>query len=110
MEAKEIMDIIGEADCHSECCFIDSEGTYKPLGWARNLAEISFKAGQDSVFDSFPENLPPLLEIAHRTGRKEVVSDIVKLMDCRLAAETFAIKVCHYCEAKLKEWEVRNGS
>jgi hypothetical protein len=45
---------------------------------AERQAEISFKAGQDSVFNSIPENLPPLLEMAHRTGKAECKKELIE--------------------------------
>ena len=47
MEAKDIMDIIDEADCNTDACFRNSFGSPQPLGWAKKLIEISFKAGED---------------------------------------------------------------
>jgi hypothetical protein len=71
---------------------------------ARRLAqaEISFKAGQDSVFDSMPENLPPLLETAHRTGIKEVVEWIQK--EAGYTSYVEIIMKSRKGQAKLKEW------
>jgi len=48
---------------------------------AKYQAQISFKAGQDSVFDSMPENLSPLLGAAHRSGIREVVKWIEEHSD-----------------------------
>ena len=75
--------------------------------------EISFKAGQDSVFDSMPDNLPPLLGAAHRSGIKEVVSWLNK--NAGLGSQTieqlnegmsFIPIRSDKWQAKLKEWGI----
>lgn len=49
MEAKDIMNIIDEADCNPMACFIASDGSYRALGWITNLIEISFKVGYNQA-------------------------------------------------------------
>ena len=57
MGTKEIMEIIGEADCNPEVCFRNSKGEYQIWGWARNLIEVTFKAGREaSIVDLFLKN------------------------------------------------------
>jgi len=80
MEAKKVMDIVGEADCHSEVCFTNSKGVYEPLGWARNLIEISFKAGEEKekqerkiVTDEQIEADEDVANLNYLNGRKEVM-------------------------------------
>ena len=51
MNAKDILDIIDEADCNVDICFIDSEGNWQPLGWAKKLIEISFRAGEERGYN-----------------------------------------------------------
>ena len=54
MGTREIMEIIGEADCNPEVCFTNGKGEYRVWGWARNLIEITFKAGREaSIVDLF---------------------------------------------------------
>lgn len=77
MEAKKWEDILGMV--------MDFENNRKTAG---------------ELMDAIAEHC----QLSFKAGRREVVSDIVKLMDCRLKAETFAIKVSDYCEAQLKEW------
>lgn len=48
MEAKELLELVDEADCNAETCFVNSKGQYQVMGWAKHLIEISFKAGQES--------------------------------------------------------------
>ena len=43
-------------------------------------------------------------DIAFKAGIGEAVGGIIRLMDCRLSPETFALKVCDYCEAQLKDY------
>jgi len=50
-----------------------------------------------------------LFKDGKKAGAADVVSDIVKLMDCRIAPDTFATRVCNYCKAQLKEWGLEDG-
>ena len=68
---------------------------------AEITAPIFFKAGQDSVFGSMPENLPPLLETAHRSGIREVVKGIVKDMNLLVRYDHNA--TCYNCMKRIKE-------
>ncbi|KKL97433.1 hypothetical protein LCGC14_1834500 [marine sediment metagenome] len=51
MKAEDIMDIIDDADCNADTCFVDSDGNQQPLGWTTKLIEVSFKAGIMEVVD-----------------------------------------------------------
>ena len=51
MEDKRVLDIIDEADCNVETCFIASDKALRPLGWAQKLVEIAFKAGRQEVME-----------------------------------------------------------
>ena len=42
-----VLDIIEDADCNADTCFVDGEGKQQPLGWAKRLVEIAFKAGYE---------------------------------------------------------------
>ena len=50
-------------NCCPECHKAQAKATW----------DIAFKAGQESIVESIPENLPPLLETAYRSGVKKVV-------------------------------------
>ena len=70
-------------------------------------AAISFKAGQDSVFGSIPENLPPLLETAHRAGIKEVV-EWVESHSHKMNTNMYGISLERAeWQAQLKEWGIK---
>ena len=56
MEAKELMNLIDDVDCHAEVCFTDSKGQRRALGWAQRLIEISFKAGQREVVERIKQH------------------------------------------------------
>lgn len=89
----------------------------KKLVGLKLQAEISFKAGQESVFNSMPENLPPLLETAHRTGVREVVelidkTGLIEHTDSPLHETGATILDCPACcwYTYKKEWGIDDNS
>ena len=90
MEAKKVMDIIDAADCNTETCFVASDKTLNPLGWARRLIGIAFKAGYDSRKEVIEGLMDVALKDGERMGRQEVVEWIESheestCMDCSCA-------------------------
>ena len=65
-----------------------------------------YKAGQDSVLDSMPENLPPLLETAHRSGIKEVVEWMESVPTRKIDGAEQYICTLEQWQAKLKSWHI----
>ena len=57
MKAEDIMDIIDDADCNADTCYVDSERKQQPLGWTTKLIEISFKAGIKEAVEKMNEIL-----------------------------------------------------
>ncbi len=88
MEAKDIIGIIDEADCNADTCFVDSTGNQRPLGWAKKLIEISFKAGEDKGTRKVVEWIK-----RHYAGGKKYDADYYAIEDKDLGN-------------KLEEWEI----
>ena len=92
--------------------FTDDEAIIYQRGYRHGSEaerEISFEAGQDSVFDSMPDNLPPLLGAAHRSGIKEVVkfvNDWTKRCPLVLIDK---IALNEALGMQLKEWGIEGG-
>ena len=57
MKAEDIMNIIDDADCNADTCFVDSDGNQQPLGWTTKLIEVSFKAGIKEAVEKMNEIL-----------------------------------------------------
>ena len=84
MNEMQLLEIMSEADCNSETCFIDSKGKYRVLGWAKKVAEISFKAGQESTQDAKTASI--LL-----SKLKQAVKDVSEGKELDLPEEYFEV-------------------
>ena len=115
MEAKEYQEIINTADCNAEVNFVGADGELKVLGWAKQLIDVSYKAGlEQKCFETYESGYG----VGRQAGRQEVVDYLrerIILSGQTDAPFTPPKKISHvdflpipYSEwqAKLKEWGI----